>query len=92
MNIIEEWQNNMLLTEDLEHLYEYFLLRDIQWSIHGEHRIPTKEEMLILLEDCVNTVRGAPESISVEIGGLLVKRTDTKLDVYVHAGELDFDD
>lgn len=92
ISIIEKWQNGMLSTENLEHLYEYFLLRDIKWCIHGERRIPSKVEMLILLEDCINTVRDAPESISVEIGGLLVKRTDAKLDIYVHAGELDFND
>jgi hypothetical protein len=82
----------MLLTEDLDHLYEFFLLRGIHWKVRGEYRIPTRAEIELLVSDCVDTVRGESGSISIEIGSLLVKRTDAKIDIYVHVGAMEYDD
>jgi len=80
----------MLNDEDFNHLAEYILLRNIKWRIDGKKRLPTRAELKTVLDDMVRTVRESGESISVEIGGLLVKRTDDHIDVYVHVGEMPF--
>lgn len=82
----------MLNDEDFNCLTEFILLRNIQWRIEGKKRLPTRAELKLVLNDCIRTVRESPESISVEIGGLLVKRTDEHIDVYVHAGDMPFND
>lgn len=82
----------MLSDEDFNHLAEYILLRNIQWRIDNKKRLPTRAELKVVLDDCIRTVRESPESISVEIGGLLVKRTDDHIDVYVHVGDMPFND
>jgi hypothetical protein len=79
----------MLDEESLNHVVEYFLLRNIKWKFkEGPTRIPTRAELKILLDDCIQTVQESEVSISVEIGSVLVKRTDDHIDIYVHAGEL----
>lgn len=82
----------MLSSEDLDHIYEFFLLRGMEWMVRGSRKIPTRDEIEFVINDCIYVVRGEPESVSVEIGSLLVKRTDDKIDIYVHAGELEYDD
>lgn len=74
--------------EDLDFLIEFLLLRNIKWKIDGELRRPTRAEVETALDDMVQVVRESDESILIEIGSLLVKRSDQHIDIYVHAGEL----
>lgn len=78
--------------EDLQHITDYLIMRGYQWKVGGKLRFPTEEQVAKLLEMCFDEVRrGAQdqEMVSVEIGGLLVKKTDNKIDIYLHAGEVD---
>lgn len=79
----------MLSNENFNHLVEFFLLRNIKLKFNGELRAPTRDEIKLIIEDCVDLINEADESISIEIGHLLIKRTDDHIDVYVHAGEVE---
>ena len=80
----------MLDKEGFDHLVEFFLLRNLKWRINGELRLPSRGELKIALDDMVQVVRDSPESISIELGSLLVKRSDDDIEVYVHVGEFPF--
>lgn len=86
---MRKWRGRTALNkEDLDFLIEFFLLRNIKWKISGELRRPTRAEVEIALDDMIRVVQESDESILVEIGSLLVKRSDKHIDIYVHAGEL----
>jgi hypothetical protein len=72
----------------MDFLLEFILLRDIKWKIDGELRRPTRNELETALDDMLRAVQESPVSISIELGSLLVKRSDKHIDVYVHAGEV----
>lgn len=76
--------------EDLDFLMEFILLRDIKWKIDGKLRRPSRAEVEVALDDMVQTVQDSEQSILIEIGSLLVKRSDQHIDIYVHAGELPY--
>jgi hypothetical protein len=81
----------MLNEENFNHLVEVFLLRNIKLRFNGELRAPTRDELKLIISDCVELIKEADESISIEIGHLLVKRTDNHIDVYAHMGEIEDD-
>lgn len=86
---MQKWRGRTALNkEDLDFLIEFLLLRNIKWKIDGELRRPTRAEVETALDDMVQVVRESDESILIEIGSLLVKRSDQHIDIYVHAGEL----
>lgn len=82
----------MLSHEELENIYAYFTKQNIQWKIKGTRRSPTREEIELLLDDLITAIRTDEGDISIEIGSILVKRSDSKIDIYVHAGAVDFND
>lgn len=47
---------------------------------------PTYDAVRTVVENMILLVAENPDSISVESGGILVKRTDGYIDIYVHAG------
>lgn len=79
----------MLSKNELNYLSEFFLLRNIKWKFNGEQRIPSRDELEMLLADCIELVQESDESVSIEIGSLLIKRTDNHIDVYVHVGAVE---
>ena len=88
---MKRWQGKIVLNkEDLDFLIEFFLLRNIKWRIGGELRRPTRAEVETALDDMVQTVQESDQSILVEIGSLLVKRSGDHIDIYVHAGEIPY--
>jgi hypothetical protein len=67
-------------------VYESILETQRQWRFDGVLKRPTYEDVATLLDRMIEQVRKSPGSISIESGGILVKRTDNMIDVYVHAG------
>ena len=67
-------------------VYEHALAHGWRWRINGDLMPPTLDDVRKLLENNSSQVRKSPTSISVEVGGVLIKRTDDYIDVYVHAG------
>lgn len=59
-----------------------------QWKIDGRLVYPTFDDVGRLLTAMVKDVRERGYD-SIESGGILVKRDGSKIDVYVHVGELD---
>lgn len=89
--ITKKWQGETTLnSEDLDFLIEFFLLRNIKWKIGGEVRRPTRAEVETALDDMIRVVQESDQSILIEIGSLLVKRSDNHIDIYVHAGEIPY--
>jgi hypothetical protein len=88
---MQKWRGKTVVDkEDLDFLIEFFLLRNIKWKINGELRRPSRTEVEIALDDMIRVVQESDESILVEIGSLLVKRSDQHIDIYVHAGALPY--
>lgn len=58
-----------------------------QWKIDGRLVYPTFDDVDRLLTAMVKDVREQGYD-SIESGGILVKRDGSKIDVYVHVGEL----
>lgn len=67
-------------------VYEHVLQHDWKWRISGTRVVPTYEDVCKLVDRMTDQVRKSQGSISIESGGLLIKRTDDYIDVYVHAG------
>ncbi len=76
----------MELDEIYQKVYSAVLENDWNWRFKDERRRPTYEDVVALVDNMVEQVKKSPTSISIESGGILVKRTDDYIDVYVHAG------
>jgi hypothetical protein len=73
--------------EDIYQLvYEHVLANGWQWRIDGDKQRPTFEDVVKLVDNMMDTVRKTSGSISIESGGILIKRTDGYIDVYLFAG------
>jgi hypothetical protein len=73
--------------EDIYQLvYEHILANGWKWRIDGLKQRPSYDDARMMVDNMVAQVRKSPGSISIESGGLLVKRTDDYIDVYVFAG------
>lgn len=74
------------LCDVYQRVYEQLLESDRVWQFDGFKALPTLEDVQLLVDNMIKNVRETPGSISVESGGILVKRTDDYIDVYVHIG------
>ncbi len=76
---------------DLDTIYKYVHTQLVEsgriWHKFGEEPgLPTYDNVKSVIDSMIAMVRETSGSISVESGGILVKRTDDYIDVYVHAG------
>ncbi len=62
-----------------------------QWKIDGRMAHPTFDDVDRLIAAMVKDI-GEQGYDSIESGGILVKRDGSKVDVYVHVGEIDATD
>lgn len=76
----------MQLDDIYQRVYSTSLENDWKWRIDGIRLRPTYEDVVILVDRMIEQVKKSPTSISIECGGILVKRTDDYTDVYVFAG------
>lgn len=74
------------MDEIYQTVYQQFLKSGRKWSFDGQKAVPLYEDVKLLIDEMIKQVRNSSGSISVESGGILVKRTDDYIDVYVHAG------
>lgn len=69
------------------HAHEQLVAMGRTWRKFGEEpKLPEYENVKSVIDSMIALVRESPDSISVESGGILVKRTDDYIDVYIHAG------
>lgn len=78
-------------SSSLDNIYKYVHAQLIEsgrtWRRFGESESPPNyENVKSVIDGMIAMVREASGSISIESGGILVKRTDDYIDVYVHAG------
>lgn len=78
----------MTLDDVVAEAYDMILQNDIKWIINGASQRPLYEDVEALIKRMVELVEKTKESINVETAGVLVKRTDNKIDIYVKAGSL----
>lgn len=71
----------------IQDIYERLLAAERKWKINGLFLIPSYADVEKVVNELVTQVRRSPTSISVELGGILVKRSDDHIDIYVWAGE-----
>lgn len=71
-----------------QNVYEQLLESDQKWHIAGDYRLLTYEDIELLLKELVTQVQKSQDSISIEIGPLLVKRVDSVIAVYVRSGSI----
>lgn len=76
----------MEYSDILNRVYERLLEADVKWKIDNKLQRPTFDDVDALLKSLIEQVRKHPGSISIEIGGVLVKNTDDDTDVYVKVG------
>lgn len=73
--------------EDIYHrAYEHILANNWKWRIDGLKQRPSYDDVRLLIDGMMEQVEKSSGSISIESGGILVKRTDDYIDVYVFAG------
>ena len=72
----------------IQQVYEHAVANDWKWRFDNGLRRPSYEDVETFLTRIIDQVRKSTTSISVESGGILVKRTEDYIDVYVHAGGL----
>jgi len=82
----------MISDEEIIMLAGALATQDRKWKIAGKTRTPTIAEIRQLVEHFVDTIRESEESLSIEIGGLLIKRSDDFIDIYAHVAELEYDE
>jgi hypothetical protein len=78
----------MKLDEIYQKVYNAALENNWQWRFNDGKRRPSYEDVTMLVDSMIQQVKKSPTSISIESGGILVKRTDDYTDVYVFAGGL----
>lgn len=79
----------MELEELSGQIYRYFLLRNFRWKKNDELVFPSIEDIEEMIFRCVQTITEAEDDISIEVGNLLIKRIDGKIDVYMYVGEVE---
>lgn len=87
--LLRKLRINYVESKDIiyQNVYDQLSKLERTWKRFGDSaRIPSYEEVKSVVDSMIELVRDSPESISVESGGILVKRTDDYIDVYVHAG------
>lgn len=66
-----------------------FVRRGYEWSIAGEHRVPTQKEIEEFVQKAVDELAGHPNLTQMEFGRLIVKNNGSFCDIYVHVAEVE---
>jgi hypothetical protein len=59
-----------------EELESFFLVHDYQWRIDGVLRYPTADDLRATIDRAVTTMYDEPEGTQLEVGRLIVKKSD----------------
>lgn len=76
----------MDLDSIIHQVYEHAIASNWQWRFDKVLRRPSYEDVEEFVKRLIAEVQKSQQSISIESGGLLVKRTDDYIDIYVHVG------
>lgn len=67
----------------------FFQVRGYTWKVGGMSHEPTEDDIQKVINRAVDTLNDEPDSeVQLEIGHLLFKKRDGKIDVFAHFGEV----
>lgn len=69
-------------------IYEQLDSSNAKWSIGGELKKPTYQDVLKVLDRLCESVYDGEEGLEVQTGGIIVRKQYGCLDVYTHIGEI----
>lgn len=78
----------MKIEDIVMNTYSTILEHNTSWLIDGVLRRPVYEDVELVVTRLIDAVTKNNDSISIETGGVLTKRTDNHIDVYVRIGRL----
>jgi hypothetical protein len=83
--VVDGMRSNL---NDIYHnVHEALVRLDRKWKrTDSEPQLPTCEEVKTMIDNMIQTIEESSNSILVESGGILIKRTDDYIDTYVHCG------
>ena len=64
-----------------------FTERGHRWRVGGTLRIPSEEDIRKALDRAAGMLYSEPVGTTLTVGGLVIEKTHTGHDVYVHVGE-----
>ena len=68
-------------------LYEFYT-QNTRWKVDGKFVEPTEDDIGKVLDRLAEAVYDGEENTQAQTGGILVKKQDGHVDVYLHLGEL----
>jgi hypothetical protein len=74
-----------------EQIYGKFLMDYRRWSVNGELKVPEPDDIVRVLDRAKEALYAEDQQDGATLlfsGGLVIKRQDPHLDVYVHFGDL----
>ena len=71
----------------------FLLIKDHTWKIGGELQVPSPEDVKIALDRAKEVLYGedVSDGAALFVGGMIIKRDGTHLDVYLHIGDINQD-
>lgn len=70
-------------------IYVHMLVRDYEWVISGEKKVPTADDIEVVLDKMRDRLYDEPENTMMEVGGIVMIKRQGHHDVYVRFGDLD---
>lgn len=68
-------------------LAQWFLDHEFFWSLkNGVQRIPDEDDIQAALDEAARVLYDEPVGTQLEVGRLIVRKSERSHDVYVHAG------
>lgn len=65
-----------------------FVKRGYLWKIGGDRHIPTEQDIQTTLDKMVEVLENDPDSDTIEVGRLLVQKTEQGYAIYIHLGDI----
>lgn len=67
--------------------HDIFVEQGYLWKVGADRKIPTEEDIEATLDKMMEVLDNDPESGSIEVGRLLVQKTDQGYAIYIHLGD-----
>jgi hypothetical protein len=76
-----------------DEIANFMLIKDRTWKIGGELQAPSPKDVQAALDKAKEVLYGedVSDGAALFVGGMIIKRDGTHLDVYLHLGSIDED-
>lgn len=72
---------------ELIDLQNLFIKRGYTWTFKDGKRVPTQEELNMVILNAIDALKESDDNTQLEVGRLIVKKSGSFYDVYVHLAE-----